>query len=206
LAKSSRTTTACAFSDACDDGEFRRRHRAAWRDRVTAMKRVLVIGSGGSGKTTLATQLGARLGIPVIHLDSHYWHSGWVPTPADEWTREVQRLVDEPAWIMDGNYGGTMDMRLAAADTVIFLDLPRVVCLWRIVKRAVRYWGRTRPDLAPGCPETLSWEFVVWVWTYPDRRRPGILKRLRELDRARAIVLSSQNEVDRFVEPLTPGR
>src|SRR5512144_2391466 len=133
------------------------------------MKRVLVIGSGGSGKTTFAKQLGERLRLPVIHLDSHYWHPGWVATPADEWAEHIQRFVAEPEWVMDGNYGGTLDTRLAACDTVIFLDLPRVVCLWRIVKRALRYWGQTRPDLAPGCPEQLTWEFIVWVWTYPAR-------------------------------------
>ena len=101
---------------------------------------------------------------------------------------------------MDGNYGGTLDIRLAAADTVVFLDLPRIVCLWRIVTRAARYWGRTRPDLAPKCPERLDWEFVVWVWTYPDRRRPEMLERLRELTNVRAIVLKSAADVEKFLD------
>ena len=166
------------------------------------MKRVLIIGSGGSGKSTLARQLGERLGLPVVHLDAHYWNPGWVETPADEWRERVQRLIAQPEWVMDGNYGGTLDIRLAAADTVIFLDLPRIVCLWRIVTRAARYWGRTRPELAPDCPERLDWEFVVWVWTYPDRRRREILERLRGLDRTVALVLPSQGAIDRFLADL----
>jgi adenylate kinase family enzyme len=166
------------------------------------VKRVLVIGAGGSGKSTLARKLGERLRLPVVHLDAHYWNPGWVETPPSEWEERVQRLTAGREWVMDGNYGGTLDIRLAAADTVIFLDLSRVLCLWRIVTRAARYWGRTRPDLAPNCPERLGWEFVVWVWTYPDRRRPGVLKRLRELDRTRVIILSSQREVNRFVADL----
>src|SRR5262245_7028085 len=170
------------------------------------VKRVLIIGSGGSGKSTLARQLGERLGLPVIHLDAHYWNPGWVATPPEEWQKRVQRLIAEPEWVMDGNYGGTLDIRLAAADTVVFLDLPRIVCLWRIVTRAARYWGRTRPDIAPNCRERLDWEFVVWVWTYPDRRRPDILKRLRELDLTRVAVLRSQNVVDRFVAGLDSAR
>jgi len=168
------------------------------------VKRVLVIGSGGSGKSTLARQLGERLGLPVIHLDAHYWNPGWVETPREEWQERVQRLIAEPAWVMDGNYGGTLDIRLAAADTVIFLDLPRIVCLWRIVRRAARYWGRTRPDLAPDCPERLDWEFVVWVWTYPDRRRHEILERLRQLKNVKAIVLKSVADVEKLVADVGP--
>jgi adenylate kinase family enzyme len=104
--------------------------------------------------------------------------------------------------VMDGNYGGTLDMRLAACDSVVFLDLPRRVCLWRIVKRRVRYFGRTRPDVAPGCPEQLSWEFLWWVWTYGKRRRAGILERLRTLAGRRVVILSSRREVERFLATL----
>ena len=169
------------------------------------VKRVLIIGSGGSGKSTLARQLGERLGLPVVHLDAHYWNPGWVETPAEEWRERVQRLIAGPEWVMDGNYGGTLDIRLAVADTVIFLDLPRIVCLWRIMRRAARYWGRTRPDIAPDCPEKIDWEFVVWVWTYPSRRRPGILARLRELESARAIVLRSASDVENLLARLPHG-
>jgi adenylate kinase family enzyme len=167
------------------------------------MQRVLVIGSGGSGKTTFARRLAATLHLTVIHLDAHYWGPGWTPTPAEQWEREIQQFVSQPSWVMDGNYGGTLDIRLAACDTVIFLDLPRLVCTWRILKRGLRYWGRTRPDVAPGCPERLRWEFIVWVWTYRTRRRPKILQRLRELDTARAVVLTSRTDVERFLAEAT---
>lgn len=166
------------------------------------MERVLVIGSGGSGKTTVAQRLADRLRLPLIHLDRHYWRAGWIPTPANEWQRVVERMIAETRWVMDGNYGGTLDMRLAACDAVVFLDLPRHVCLWRIVKRGLRYRGRTRPDVAPGCPEGLTWQFVSWVWTYPKRRRPGILDRLSKLTAQRVVVLSSQKDVDRFLANL----
>lgn len=166
------------------------------------MQRVLVIGSGGSGKTTVAARIANALRLALIHLDAVYWHTGWTPTPPDEWRSVVAQLIAEPRWVMDGNYGGTLDMRLAACDTVVFLDLPRGVCLWRIVKRNIRYRGRTRPDVAPGCPERLTWEFVRWVWTYPKRRRPGILERLSKLPTRHVIVLSSQSDVDRFLTGL----
>lgn len=102
---------------------------------------------------------------------------------------------------MDGNYGRTIAVRLAAADTVIFLDLPRLTCTWRILKRRLRYLGRTRPDVAPGCPETLSWEFVSWVWTYRARRRPEILQRLETVRGTKKVfILQNASDVQHFLQ------
>jgi adenylate kinase family enzyme len=168
--------------------------------------RVLVIGSGGSGKSTLAAQLGERLGLPVIHLDREYWRTGWNATPSAEWGARVDELVRGDRWIMDGNYGGTLDQRLAASDTVIFLDLPRLTCVRRVVTRWLRFRGRSRPDMARDCPEHLTWEFVRWIWTYPTRRRGDVLARLAAVEgHARVIVLRSPREVRRFVESM-PAR
>jgi adenylate kinase family enzyme len=168
------------------------------------LKRVLVIGTGGSGKTTVARHLAERTGLPLIHLDALYWRAGWEPTPPDEWLTKVRQIVQGKTWIIDGNYGGTLDVRLEACDTVVFLDLPRVVCLWRVLKRWARYLGRERPDAAPGCRERLSWDFVTWIWTYPRRRRPDILRRLTALpDSKRVIVLSSARAVSAFLSGVT---
>lgn len=165
------------------------------------VQRILVIGSGGAGKTTFARRLASRTGIPLVHLDAEYWRSGWVPTPTDEWHAKVADIVRGDAWVMDGNYGGTLDARFAACDTIIFLDVARLVCLWRVVSRWLRHRGRSRPDMTPGCPERLTWEFVTWIWTYPSRRRPEILRRLAALGRAkRVIVLRSSAAADDFLE------
>jgi adenylate kinase family enzyme len=164
------------------------------------MQRVLVIGSGGAGKSTFASGLGERTGLPVIHLDALYWRSGWTETPSDEWGRLVNKLLARDTWVIDGNYGGTQDARIAACDTVIFLDLPRHVCLWRVVKRWLRYRGRVRPDMAEGCNEHLTLEFVRWIWQYPATRRPGILAKLTTLrSDQRAVVLRSAAAVEDFL-------
>jgi adenylate kinase family enzyme len=164
------------------------------------LKRILVIGSGGSGKTTVARRLAERTGLPLIHLDSLYWRSGWQPTPADAWRAKVQTLISGDAWIIDGNYGGTLDIRLEACDTVVFLDLPRFVCLWRVVTRQLRHFGQVRPELPSGCRERLTWEFLVWIWTYPSRRRRHILRRLAALDeRKRVAILPSSAAIDAFL-------
>jgi len=176
------------------------------------MRRVLVIGSGGSGKTTLARRLGKSSGLPVVHLDARYWRPGWIPPPPADWEATVRQLLAAESWIMDGNYGGTLDLRLSACDTVVFLDLPRTVCLRRVLTRQVRWWGRSRPELPVGCPERFSWKFLRWIWTYPSRRRAGILERLARLQPAKTVIhLRSDIEVERFVAAValqaqaTPG-
>ena len=170
---------------------------------ASALKRILVIGSGGSGKTSFARRLAERTKLPLIHLDALYWRRGWDPTPPDAWRTKVETLVSGPAWIMDGNYGGTLNIRLAACDAVVFLDVSRFVCLWRVVKRQLQHGGQSRAELPAGCPERLTWEFLKWIWTYPARRRGAILRRLDELKaHKRVYVLRSSKEMDRFLNGL----
>jgi len=164
------------------------------------MRRVLVIGSGGSGKSTVAARLGELLELEVNHLDKFYWRAGWVEPAPDEWIKTVTELMDKDSWVMDGNYSGTLELRLRKCDTIVFLDLPRVLCLWRIVKRFLLYRNGNRPDVAEGCPEKLNFEFVSWVWNYPRRSRPKVIKLLREHAGEKQIFrLRSRNEVKKFL-------
>ena len=167
------------------------------------MKRVLIIGCGGAGKSTLARRLATVSGLPVVHLDRHYWNDGWVPTSDAAWQEVVRELMQGPYWIMDGNYGGTMSARIAEADTIVFLDFPRWLCLWRIIRRRVRFAGQSRPDLPPGCPERLTWEFLAYIWNYRRTRRPVVLDRLKVLaGQKRVIVLRNPREVAAFEQSM----
>lgn len=167
------------------------------------MKKILVIGCGGSGKSTLAVRLGERLHLPVIHLDSMYWRPNWVETPKEEWQRAVADLVSGETWVMDGNYSGTLELRLAACDTVLFLDLPRRVCLWRVAKRWLKYRGRRRPDMADGCTEKIDLKFMSWIWGYPGRNRPKILARCEHHGADKTILrLRTTAEVEEFFASL----
>lgn len=169
------------------------------------MRKVLVIGSGGAGKSTLARHVAERTGLPLVHLDQLYWHSGWRPTKNRDWDAVIESLISQDAWVMDGNYGRTLARRLAACDTVVFLDRSRWLCLWRAIARWLRYGGRDRPDMPAGCPERLSWDFVVWIWQYPRRRRPGILRQLETLHDRRVVILNDQAAIDRFLMGLASG-
>jgi len=138
------------------------------------VERVLIIGSPGAGKSTLAGEVARITGLPLLHLDRHYWRPGWVETDKAEWTAEVARLIERPRWVIDGNYGGTLALRLTRADTVIDLDMPTWLCVARILKRVVRHRGRVRPDMGEGCPEQLNWEFLVYTARFRRNGRKRI--------------------------------
>lgn len=162
-----------------------------------------MIGSGGAGKSTFARRLGKIIKVEVIHLDSLYWNSDWVETPKAVWLQTVAELVQRDAWIMDGNYSGTFDVRVKACDTLIFLDMPRLVCLWRVLKRRVAYRGKSRPDMAAGCPEQLDWEFTRWVWDYPKSSKSKIIEWMRENSGSKNVVwLRSPSEVESYLAGL----
>lgn len=164
------------------------------------MQRILIVGSGGAGKSTLARKLGAILGIEVIHLDTLFWKPGWIESEKEEWEAKVRAAIGRESWILDGNFSGTLSERLEACDTVIFLDLPRLVCLWRILNRVRQYYGRTRPDLPEGCPERFDFEFMAWVWNFPARSRRQVLALLEAHGPTKRVVrLRSRREIDEFV-------
>lgn len=105
---------------------------------------------------------------------------------------------------MDGNYSGTLEPRLAACDTVIFLDLPPLTCMWRVVRRAVKYRNQTRPDMANGCQEQLDLEFLLWIWNYRRRTRPKIVRMLSERgESVKVIWLQSSAQVERYLEQVS---
>jgi adenylate kinase family enzyme len=171
------------------------------------MQRIAIIGSSGAGKSTLARKLGDLLDLPIVHLDALHWRPGWVEPPEDEWRALQEAAVAQQRWIIDGNYGSTLDIRLAAADAIIFLDLPRTLCVWRIFLRWLRYRGRSRPDMAEGCPEKLDWGFVRWVWDYPHRSRPIVLEKLARLAQDKAVfVLRRPRDVARFLAQMREQR
>lgn len=164
------------------------------------MKRILVIGSGGAGKSTVATKLGQLLNLEVIHLDKFFWKSGWVEPPRDEWLQTVTQLVNCESWIIDGNYSGTLEVRIQRCDTIVFLDVSRFLCVWRIVKRKLQYRRGGRPDMAEGCSEKLDPGFVSWVWNYPRRSRPQVVELIRAHSEGKRVVwLCSNADVERFL-------
>jgi len=171
------------------------------------MRRILIVGSSGAGKSTLAVEMGRRLGLPVIHLDRLFWKPGWVMRSRDEFDGLLADALDVPEWIIDGNYKHSMDIRLQAADTMIWLDFPRWLCIWRVIARRLRHRGRTRADMGSDCPEKIDSEFLRYIWCFPRRGRPEILRNIGEHGSGKhIIILTTPREVAAFLASLPKGR
>lgn len=166
------------------------------------MERIMVIGCSGAGKSTLARAMGEKLGIPVIHLDQLFWKPGWEESTRKEFDARLLAQLEKPRWIIDGNYTRTYPQRLAKCDTVIHLDFNRFVCLYSVIRRVLRNYGRIRPDMPEGCPERFDWEFMKWVWNFNRTHRPRNLAALESAKNVTVITLKNRRQVKAFLRQL----
>ena len=163
----------------------------------------MVIGCCGAGKSTFSKNLHAILGLELIHLDKHYWKPDWVESEDKEWRAKVKELAAKPKWIIDGNYGGTMDIRFKRADMIVFLDYSTLSCLWRITKRIHKYKGRSRPDMTEGCNERYDLQFYHYVATYNLVRRKKHYAQLDKLKEEKQIViLKNDKACEKFLQSI----
>ena len=168
-------------------------------------RRVIVTGLAGSGKSTLSLALAAKTGLPVIHLDLHFWKPGWVAPSESEWRAKQHGVLAGDAWIADGNYDETLDLRLERADTVVFLDMPWWLCAGRAFLRGFRMPN----ELPEGCEYSAwerlrdEWRLAVRIW----RKRRSEPQREREIisqhgEHVALHVLRSRRAVEEFLDAL----
>ncbi|MFP7735919.1 topology modulation protein [Priestia aryabhattai] len=170
------------------------------------MKRVLVMGvSPGVGKSTFAKKLGRKLDIEVYHLDSLYWQPGWIERDSDNFRELQEHIVRKDSWIIDGNYSNSYDFRVKHADTIIYLELPLIVCLYRVIKRRIIYAGKTREDMAKGCPEKVDWPFLAFILTTYRKRQKEMKNRfekLRNEEDCKIFMLMNKKDIDGYLQNL----
>ncbi|REF00528.1 AAA family ATPase [Thermomonospora umbrina] len=142
------------------------------------MQRIAIMGCGGSGKTTIGRQLADLLGTHITHLDAIYYDDQWNKMDAEKFAAVQEELVAADRWVIDGNYAGTLPIRLKRADTVIFLDLPALTCLWGIAQRRWRYRGGQHDNT--GVYDRITWGFIKYVWGYRKDMAPRVRAMLAE--------------------------
>jgi hypothetical protein len=155
-----------------------------------SMQRVVILGRGGAGKSTVARRLGEVLGLPVIELDKHFWQPSLVPLPKDQWVKVQLDLTNQPRWVMDGDLGpyDVLPVRLSAADAVLLLDFPMWLCLWRTLRRGKERWD-------------FWWWLITWRWL----ERPKIRGLLAEHPSVEVHAFQSPKELDQFLSKLAPA-
>jgi adenylate kinase family enzyme len=166
------------------------------------MRRIIVVGCQGSGKTSLALKLGRKLGLPVVHLDVLYWRPGWKESDKASFRVRVADAIADEGWVVDGSFSGlAFDLTLARADTLIVIERPRLLCLWRIARRCAFDSDGARPDLPQGCPEQFDWNLMREAWRYNSYRRLGIeAERLKYGAAVPVVRLSNDREIEDFLD------
>lgn len=171
------------------------------------MKRIMVMGaSAGTGKSTFARRLGESLNIDVHHLDVLFWKPNWVEASLEEFSVCQQEVVAKEQWIIEGNYSNTYDIRANHADTIIYLEIPLVLCLYRVIKRRIINNGKSRPDIGEGCKEKLDAGFLKFICTTYYPRKKKMQARLQQFKAdgpyKNVIMLKGTKQIQAYLERL----
>lgn len=176
-------------------------------DKIRHAERILVVGCSGGGKSTLAQRIARRFALTYISNDRDVlWLPGWVQRKGIEQRRIIEELIRQERWIMDGTSTSTFDIRVPRSDIVIWVRMPRSVNIRGILGRWMRYAGRTRPEMAPGCPERMDWEFFRFVWTWEKELAPAVLAGLAQHAGDKPVLVLKSRRQMRELLDLLEGR
>ena len=163
------------------------------------MQKVMVIGCPGSGKSTFSRALHEITGLPVFHLDMLFWNADRTTVEKEVFWDRLAEVIAKDSWIIDGNYGSTLELRMQACDTVVFLDYPLDVCMNGIMERR----GKERPDMPWIEPEDdVDKEFIEFIKNYNSESRPEVMTLLERYADKNIIIFKSRNESEAFLKQL----
>ena len=163
------------------------------------IKRISIIGGSGTGKTTLANNLGKVLEIPVYHIDGINYFKNWEQRDKKERDRIILDKIEEKRWVIDGTYTTTLGKRLEKSDWVIFLDYSTFSLLKGVMERFFKHKGREREEI-PGCKEKLSPKFILWVFKWRKNKRKKILKEIDKIDNEKVLIFNNRKKLNKWFE------
>lgn len=169
------------------------------------MKRILIIGNAGSGKTTFAHKLAEKTNLPIVHLDKLFWCGNWEHLSRDEFDAVLQEELEKSEWTIDGNFGRTLPHRLKYCDTVFYFDLPTITCLWGSTTRVIENYGKTRDDMGGNCPEYFDKqkrELYKAILTFNKKHRKKYRMLLAEHKDKNIVIFKSRKQADKYLEKL----
>lgn len=164
------------------------------------MKKIMVIGCPGSGKSTFSRALHAQTGILLFYLDMMYWNPDRTTVDKSVFRERLSKVIQTSEWIIDGNYGSTIELRLQACDTVFFLDYSLDICLNGIRERR----GKERPDMPwTEVNEDDDTEFITFIKNYASQSRPKIMELLNTYSHKKVYIFTNRKEADDFLSIFT---
>jgi adenylate kinase family enzyme len=168
----------------------------------TAPKRIAIIGLPGSGKSTFGAKLSKTLNLPLHHLDKHTFLPGGVKRNAAEFLAIQKALVDQDEWIIEGCSITTLDTRYSRADVVIYFRLPRLLCIWRALKRRFKS-DKTLSDTPDGCSKVFNAELLEYIWNFEKEKGAKIEALKQKYPHVEFRVVRSAQEAQKQLQGLT---
>ena len=163
------------------------------------VSKISIIGGSGSGKSTLANILSNKLNIPAIHLDAINYKDNWVEIDKKERDKIIEEKAEQDKWIIDGNYNKTLKTRLDNVDLIIWLDYSTIAQIKGVLKRYVQNHNKEKEEI-PGCKERFNLKFYKYVITYNKKKRPEVIKMLKEIPNEKMIIFRKQKDLNKWLE------
>lgn len=169
------------------------------------MKRICIIGGCGTGKTTLANNLGKKLNLPVYHIDGIHYLQNWEIRDKDERDKIILEKTNEDRWIIDGTYRSTLKQRLEKSDYVIYLDYSTIAQIKGILGRFIKNYGKEKLEI-PKCKERMNWEFFWWAVNWRKNKRQMIIQNLQEIDKDKIHIFKTRKQLNKWYKTQFNGK